>query len=207
MSKTRSAAVAAVAAAAAALAATGITYASAASESGTQPAPATQQAARAAQAPVDANNNGNGNNNGNNGNEGKGNEGKGNEGRHEERRHEERRHHEEEGRIFINERSYSAHAGSCITVVSGLGAKTLNIRNDTRHRVEVFRGAVCDNGAPVATVGPHSSSEGVKVKRVKDGVKVDDGVVASFWVVERHHEEGGRDRDRDRDRDRGDDRY
>jgi hypothetical protein len=155
---------------------TGITYASAASA----PASAPQAAPAAAAAePFDGGTQSNGNNNGN-GNEGKGNEGKGNEGRGNERRgHEERR---EEGRIFVNERSYSARPGDCITVISGLGAKTLNVRNESHKRVEVFRGAVCDNGAPIATVGPHSSSNGVDDLHVKDGVHVKDGIVASFRV-------------------------
>ncbi|MFF8942216.1 hypothetical protein ACF1A5_08025 [Streptomyces sp. NPDC014864] len=89
----------------------------------------------------------------------------------------------DEGRIHINERSYSSHSGDCITVISGLGAKTLNIWNDSRKTVEVFRGVVCDNGAPVATVGPHSSSDGVRVWRTK-GVWVKNGVVGSFRVVD-----------------------
>jgi hypothetical protein len=72
-------------------------------------------------------------------------------------------------------------------VISGLGARTLNIRNDSRKTVEVFRGVVCDNGAPVATVGPRSSAEGVRVGPV-DGIKIKDGVVASFRVV-RHFDE------------------
>ncbi|MGQ4418342.1 hypothetical protein ACN6LA_004978, partial [Streptomyces sp. SAS_269] len=76
----------------------------------------------------------------------------------------------------------------CITVVSGLGAKSLNIRNESRKAVEVFRGAVCDNGAPVATVGPHSSSYGVRPGCV-EGIDIDDGVVASFRVIKRHHDE------------------
>ncbi|MFF8942204.1 hypothetical protein ACF1A5_07965 [Streptomyces sp. NPDC014864] len=94
----------------------------------------------------------------------------------------------EEGRIFINERSYSSHAGDCITVISGLGAKSLNIRNDSRKTVEVFRGAVCDNGAPIATVGPHSSSDGVHVRHTK-GVKVRHGVVGSFRVVDHDYKD------------------
>ncbi|MEV5876670.1 hypothetical protein AB0L75_21030 [Streptomyces sp. NPDC052101] len=105
-----------------------------------------------------------------------GTQGKGNEGGR----------HEEEGRIQINERSYSSHPGDCITVVSGLGAKTLNIRNDSDKTVEVFRGAVCDNGGPIATVGPHSDSFGVHACDT-DGIEVDNGVVASFRVV-RHHD-------------------
>ncbi|GGJ51974.1 hypothetical protein [Streptomyces brasiliensis] len=114
------------------------------------------------------------------GNEGKGNnnEGKGNKNQNENEKF-------EEGRIHINERSYSSRAGDCITVVSGLGAKTLNIRNDSRKTVEVFRGAVCDNGAPVAVVGPHSQSDGVNVRRT-EGIRVKDGVVGSFRVIKHH---------------------
>ncbi|OLZ57987.1 hypothetical protein AV521_46230 [Streptomyces sp. IMTB 2501] len=194
MKLARSTMVTAAAGAAAALAVTGITYASAASGPAPQAAPAAAPAADPTAAPTSSTGQGKGNNN-----EGqsKGNEGKGNEGRgHEERR--------EEGRILINERSYSAHPGDCITVVSGLGAKTLNIRNDSHKRVEVFRGAVCDNGAPVATVGPHSSSFGVDDLHTK-GIHVKDGVVASFRVDCDHEggREGGRDGGRDDGRDDG----
>ncbi|MFJ8603581.1 hypothetical protein ACIREM_33715 [Streptomyces shenzhenensis] len=178
MLMTRSTAVTAGIVAAAALAATGITYASAASE----PAPvapvapvALQAAPAPAQAPFG-------------GNVGKGN--KEEKGENEENEGREGREGKgkkfEEGRIHINERTYSAHPGGCITVVSGLGAKTLNIRNDSRKTVEVFRGAVCDNGAPIATVGPHSSSDGVKPHHT-EGVHVKDGVLASFRVI-KHHE-------------------
>jgi hypothetical protein len=72
-------------------------------------------------------------------------------------------------------------------VISGLGAKTLNIRNESRRTIEVFRGVVCDNGAPIATVGPHSSSDGVKVEPT-EGLSVEHGVAGSFRVVEQHHE-------------------
>ncbi|MYV42243.1 hypothetical protein GT030_26090, partial [Streptomyces sp. SID1328] len=96
----------------------------------------------------------NGNSKGNEGNNSKGNEGNGGKGND---RDDDDNDNEGkggyEGRIQINERSYSTHPGDCITVVSGLGAKSLNVRNDTRKAVEVFRGAVCDNGAPIATVG------------------------------------------------------
>ncbi|OLZ65523.1 hypothetical protein AV521_31140 [Streptomyces sp. IMTB 2501] len=173
MKLARSTIVTASAGAAAALAVTGITYASAAPGSVPQTAPAA-----APQAPLDGSS---GQNNG------KGNEGKGNE----------RRGNEREGRILVNERSYSAHPGDCITVVSGLGAKTLNIRNETHKRVEVFRGAVCDNGAPIATVGPHSDSFGVDDLHTK-GIHVKDGVVASFRVDCDRDDRGGRG-------DRGDD--
>ncbi|MFG3202944.1 hypothetical protein [Streptomyces sp. NPDC048192] len=172
MKISRSTAVTAAAAAAAALAATGVTYAAAASAPEAAPAAAP---AAVASAPLGG---GTSNNNSGNNNNTKGNEGKGNEG------HEGGREHRGgfEGRIEINERSYSAHPGDCITVVSGLGARTLNIRNDSHKTVEVFRGAVCDNGAPVAVVGPHSQSDGVGVRRTGD-VKVKDGVIGSFRVV------------------------
>ncbi|MGN5377258.1 hypothetical protein ACQ4WX_04825 [Streptomyces lasalocidi] len=66
-------------------------------------------------------------------------------------------------------------------MVSGLGARTINVRNDSRKRVEVFRGAVCDNGAPIASIGAHSDSYGVNPGHTR-GVHVKDGVVASFRV-------------------------
>ncbi|MFJ2897030.1 hypothetical protein ACIO87_19370 [Streptomyces sp. NPDC087218] len=167
---TRSTIVTAAVAAAAALAATGITYASAA---GTAPV----EVARPVQQAVPGSALGGGD-------VGKGNEGKGNErGGHDEGRD------YYEGRIHINERTYSDHPGGCMTVVSGLGSKTLNIRNDSRRTVEVFRGATCDNGAPIATVGPHSDSNGVHPGHVEGGVWVKNGVVGSFRVIERHHDD------------------
>ncbi|MFB7914323.1 hypothetical protein [Streptomyces sp. NPDC056061] len=187
---TRSTIVTAAVAAAAAMAATGITYASAATAQPLQAAPAVQQAA-----PVSAPDGGDtGKGNEGKGNEGKGNEGKGNEGKgyegggYEERGYGGGRGYEHEGRIHINERTYSDDPGGCITVVSGLGAKSLNIRNESRRTIEVFRGATCDNGAPIAIVGPHSSSDGVFPGRVKGGVCVENGVVGSFRVIERHFE-------------------
>jgi hypothetical protein len=168
---TRSTIVTAAVAAAAALAATGITYASAAtSEPARAAAPAFQQAAPASAL----------------GDEGKGNEGKGERGGHDEGG---RGHYE--GRIHINERTYTDNLGGCVTVVSGLGSKTLNIRNDSRRTIEVFRGVTCDNGAPIATVGPHSTSNGVHPGHVDGGVYVKNGVVGSFRVIERHDDEGG----------------
>ncbi|MFE7977769.1 hypothetical protein [Streptomyces shenzhenensis] len=193
MLMTRSTAVTAGIMAAAALTATGITYASAASEPA-QAAPVAPVALQAAPAPAPAQapfssiaqapfgstaqapfggNVGKGNNEENEENEeNEGREGKGKRF--------------EEGRIHINERTYSSHPDGCITVISGLGAKTLNIRNDSRRTVEVFRGAVCDNGAPIATVGPHSSNNGVKPHDT-EGVHVKEGVLGSFRVI-KHHE-------------------
>ncbi|MEU7428226.1 hypothetical protein [Streptomyces sp. NPDC040750] len=174
--KLRSTVVTAAVSAAAALAATGITYASAASASAPQEVPAAVATATS----------GNGQNSNSKGNEG--NNSKGNEGRSNDRDDDNDGRGEDEGRIQINERSYSTHPGDCITVVSGLGAKTLNVRNESRKAVEVFRGAVCDNGAPIATVGPHSSSYGVDPGCV-EGIDIDEGVVASFRVVKHHHDE------------------
>ncbi|MFF4959798.1 hypothetical protein [Streptomyces sp. NPDC001222] len=190
---TRSTVVTAALAAGAALVATGITYANAASEPAqaaaavAAPAPAAAPAAPAAGAPAYTDgNSGNGNNNGNNNNYGNNNDNsKGHEGGEEENE-EEQEHHKGEGKIFVNEREYSPHEASCITVVSGLGANSLNVRNDSKKTVEVFRGATCDNGAPIATVGPHSSSNGLFPGRVRGGVKVKHGVVGSIRIVHRH---------------------
>ncbi|WP_330339125.1 hypothetical protein [Streptomyces sp. NBC_00557] len=185
MKISRSTALTAAAAAAAALAATGVTYASAASAPEAAPAaPAAVAPApeAAPAAPMGGAGTGNNNDNYNNGKGNEGHEGRGGG-------HEGWRPHFE-GRIQINERSYSAHPGDCITVVSGLGARTLNIRNDSHRVVEVFRGAVCDNGAPVAVVGPHSQSDGVRV-RCTPGVRVRNGVIGSFRVVGGHGGWGG----------------
>ncbi|MFF9378096.1 hypothetical protein ACF1BB_26610 [Streptomyces griseoluteus] len=183
--KLRSTVITAGVSAAAALAATGITYASAAPASAPQEAPAAVAAVTGGSGQGGtAKGNAGGNSNGNSNS--KGNEGKGNEGN--DRGDDNEGGGDYKGRIEINERSYSTHPGDCITVVSGLGAKTLNIRNESRKAVEVFRGVVCDNGAPIATVGPHSSSYGVKPGWTK-GIDVDKGVVASFRVVKRHHDD------------------
>ncbi|MGY4906285.1 hypothetical protein ACWD67_30100, partial [Streptomyces sp. 900116325] len=96
--------------------------------------------------------------------------------------------YEDGGRIHINERSYSARGEEgCITVVSGLGSRSFNVRNDSRRTVELFRGATCDNGSPVATVGPWSTSNGVFTRQVRGGVWVRNGVVGSFRVVRDHY--------------------
>ncbi|MFF8649300.1 hypothetical protein ACF06D_13830 [Streptomyces griseoluteus] len=186
--KLRSTVITAAVSAAAAMAATGITYASAASASAPQEAPAAVAAVTGGSGQggtAKGNAGGNSNSNSNS----KGNEGKGNEGNdRDDDDNNEGGGGDYKGHIQINERSYSTHPGDCITVVSGLGAKSLNIRNESRKAVEVFRGAVCDNGAPIATVGPHSSSYGVKPGCV-EGLDIDKGVVASFRVVKRHHDD------------------
>ncbi|MFB7110804.1 hypothetical protein [Streptomyces sp. NPDC056291] len=183
MIMTRSKVVTAGVSAAAVLAVTGITYATAAPAPEAAPA-VVKQAPAPAYAPMGGE--------GGQGGQGKGNEGggrggEGGEGGERGEGFKGKRHHEI-GRIFINERSFSAHPDGCITVVSGLGSKSFNIRNDSKRTVEFFRGATCDNGAPVATVGPHSEANGVKVHHTK-GVHVKDGVVGSFRVVKRHHGE------------------
>ncbi|MEU0598186.1 hypothetical protein ABZ484_08000 [Streptomyces sp. NPDC006393] len=176
MIMTRSNAITAAVAAAAALAATGITYATAAPGPQAAPAAAIQQAP--AQAPMDGGTQ--------NGNGGKGNEGNDHGGND----HDRGGRDFDKGWIHINERSFSAHTRGCAVIVSGLGSTSLNIRNDSRKTIEVFRGLTCDNGAPIATVGPHSTSFGVIPKRTK-GVKVKNGVVGSFRVVDRHDDDYG----------------
>ncbi|MFE1884226.1 hypothetical protein [Streptomyces diastatochromogenes] len=96
-----------------------------------------------------------------------------------ERNHEE----EEEGRIQINERTYSSDPGDCISVVL-VNATSLNIRNNSRRAVDVFDGPVCDSGAPLATVGPHDDAFGVTPT----------GTLASFSVIDQRR---GRDNNRD----------
>ncbi|MEV5986665.1 hypothetical protein AB0L85_16845 [Streptomyces sp. NPDC052051] len=75
----------------------------------------------------------------------------------------------------------------CITAVSGLGSTSFSVFNDSKKTVEVFRGFTCDNGGPVATVGPHGETFGVAANRVHkgsyDGLFGEDGVVGSFRVV------------------------
>ncbi|MCX5081554.1 hypothetical protein ACFC18_40385 [Streptomyces sp. NPDC056121] len=164
MSK-RSIAVTAAIAGAAALAATGINYAAAAGTEAAPAAPAVRQAAAPAAAPLG-------------GDSGQGKEKGGN-------------HHYYEGRIHFNERSYSARTDGCITVVSGLGARSFNVRNDSWKTVEVFRGATCDNGSPVATVGPWSTSNSVSPHKIRGGVWVKNGVVGSFRVVDDFRGRGG----------------
>ncbi|MGW2209738.1 hypothetical protein [Streptomyces sp. NPDC001781] len=188
--KLRSTVIAVAVSAAAAMAATGITYASAAPASVPQEAPAAVAAVNGGNGQGGTAKGNAGGNSSNNNTNSKGNEGKGNEGNEGNDWDDDDNQGggDYKGRIQINERSYSTHPGDCITVVSGLGAKSLNIRNESRKAVEVFRGAVCDNGAPVATVGPHSSSYGVHPGCV-EGIDIDKGVVASFRVVKRHHDD------------------
>lgn len=172
---TRSLAVTAAVAAGAALVAGGITYASAASEPAAQAAPVSQAVAAAPEG---------GNNNNNNEND---------RNRNRDRDEDEDFNFHRIGRVHINERTFPAVPDGCIVVVSGLGADSFNIRNDSKRTIEFFRGATCDNGAPIATVGPFSTANDVVPRHVKGGVKVKHGVVGSFRVVREHifreHEE------------------
>ncbi|MFE5023193.1 hypothetical protein ACFRAO_07670 [Streptomyces sp. NPDC056656] len=97
-----------------------------------------------------------------------------------------------EGRIHFNERTYSAHTEGCIPAASGLGSTSFSIDNDSNKTVEVYRGFNCDNGAPVATVGPYSATYGVAPRTGqgggRGGVFVEDAVVGSFRVIRDHDE-------------------
>ncbi|MFC8238621.1 hypothetical protein [Streptomyces sp. NPDC057284] len=92
----------------------------------------------------------------------------------------------DEGRIQFNDRTYSAAADGCITAASGLGSSSFSISNDSRKVVEVYRGSTCDNGSPVATVGPYGSTHGVVTPTVQGGLFLNDGVVGSFRVIGDH---------------------
>ncbi|MFJ9446003.1 hypothetical protein ACIRRH_29725 [Kitasatospora sp. NPDC101235] len=91
--------------------------------------------------------------------------------------------HEEVGRIYFNERTYSASTEGCVTAASGLGSSSFSIFNDSRKFVAVFRGFSCDNGAPVATVGPHGATNGVVTRTGHWGVFGGDAAVGSFLVM------------------------
>ncbi|MEV6835468.1 hypothetical protein AB0N17_13285 [Streptomyces sp. NPDC051133] len=187
----RSTAVTAGIAAAAALVASGITYASA-SPSGATRAPSVI-AGGTGTAPVVTD---------------PGSASKGNEGvavvggitqpRQGERR--EHREHHEEGRIQINERSYSSHPGECVAVVLRFPATGMNIFNDSHRDVDVFSGDVCDNGAPIAHVGPDDTSYNVIAQNPGDGNCVPTPMtpcLASFRVVHKrdHGDDHGGDHD------------
>ncbi|MGW6401524.1 hypothetical protein [Streptomyces sp. NPDC055134] len=98
----------------------------------------------------------------------------------------------DEGRIHFNERTYSARTEGCIPAASGLGSTSFSIYNDSDRTVEVYRGFNCDNGSPVATVGPYGATHGVATGTGQGsgqgGVFVNDGVVGSFRVIRDHDE-------------------
>ncbi|MFF8648243.1 hypothetical protein ACF06D_08300 [Streptomyces griseoluteus] len=107
--------------------------------------------------------------------------------------------HKEDGKIYFNERTYSASADGCITAAS---SSSFYVFNDSRRTVEVFRGFDCA-GSPVAIVGPHDETsgsvsrtdlvgmfgdEGTAPRTDLVGMFGDDGVVASFRVIKDHDE-------------------
>jgi hypothetical protein len=93
-----------------------------------------------------------------------------------------------EGTIQFNDRTYSAASEGCITAASGLGSTSFSISNDSWKTVEVYRGSTCDNGSPVATVGPHGATHGVVTPTVQGGLFANDGVVGSFRVIGDHYD-------------------
>ncbi|MDX3261757.1 hypothetical protein PV336_21345 [Streptomyces sp. MI02-2A] len=113
-------------------------------------------------------------------------------------------HQKRIGRIYFNERSFSAAVDGCVPAASGLGSTSFSVDNDSDKIVEVYRGFSCDNGSPVATVGPYGSTYGV-VTGNNDysgdggfgsrfgsgfaGALLDSAVAGSFRVIDRHHYE------------------
>ncbi|MFE5194742.1 hypothetical protein ACFQ93_13650 [Streptomyces sp. NPDC056601] len=97
-----------------------------------------------------------------------------------------------EGRIHFNERTFSALEDGCVPAASGLGSTSFSIDNDSDATVEVYRGFNCDNGSPVATVGPYGATYGVAPQTDHGsgwgGFFLEDGVVGSFRVIRDHGE-------------------
>lgn len=96
----------------------------------------------------------------------------------------------DDGRIYVNERTYSAEPGVCTAVISS-PAVTFNVRNESDRTVEFFTGITCDNGAAIATIGPGNSSTAIAGTPVFDGTVVPFALVGSFRAVDndkrRHH--------------------
>ncbi|SOD75842.1 hypothetical protein SAMN06272781_3660 [Streptomyces sp. 1222.2] len=187
--RTRKVTVIAAAVGVAVAAATGVTYASSALES----APKTTSLVQDAAPVAPRGGNGTGTEAGSNASSDPGGKenwgGKRGEGRGE-GRSEGRGDNREEGRIYINERSYSADPGSCIAVVNvnslivpPLNSTSFNIRNESDRTVEFYNGVTCDNGAPVATVGPRSSSHSVAGQQQLQNL----AIVGSFRVINNGH--------------------
>ncbi|WP_158714172.1 hypothetical protein [Kitasatospora aureofaciens] len=91
--------------------------------------------------------------------------------------------HEEAGRIYFNERTYSADTEGCVTAASGAGSTSFSVFNDSRKVVEVYRGFSCDNGSPVTTVGPYGATNGVVTRTGHGNLFGGDGAVGSFRVI------------------------
>ncbi|MGA5895280.1 hypothetical protein [Streptomyces venetus] len=141
------------------LAATGVNYASA-SSSVPQSAPAMQDAD--ASAPL------------------------GGDGRTDFNNDNNRHRNDDEGRVFVNERIYSADPGVCTAVISS-PATSFNVRNESNRTIEFFTGITCDNGAAIATIGPRNSSSVIPGTTVFDGAVVPFALVGSFRAVDNKH--------------------
>lgn len=78
------------------------------------------------------------------------------------------------GQIQINERTYSANPGACVSVTNFLGTQTFNISNDTDRVVQFFDGTNCNDGNPAAVVLPGDSAFGVDTNSVDGSFRVID---------------------------------
>jgi hypothetical protein len=88
-----------------------------------------------------------------------------------------------DGRIHVNERTYSAEPGVCTAVISS-PASTFNVRNESDRTVEFFRGITCDEGAPIATIGPRGSSSGIAGTTVLNPALAPFALVGSFRAID-----------------------
>jgi hypothetical protein len=93
---------------------------------------------------------------------------------------------DDDGRIHVNERTYSADPGVCTAVISS-PATSFNVRNESDRTVEFFSGITCDTGAPIATIGPRNSSSAIPGTTVFDGAVVPFALVGSFRAVDKRH--------------------
>ncbi|GAA3817149.1 hypothetical protein [Streptomyces chiangmaiensis] len=216
--RTRTIAVTAAAVGAAALVTTGITYASTVESTKATPsvkrvAPAVHKAAPSLQqaiAPLEAvpaaapqgNDNSHGTNDDDRGNrDDRGDDDRGNrDDRGDDDRGDRGYVHKRIGRIFFNERSFPAVSDGCVPAASGLGSSSFSIQNDSDKIVEVYSGFSCDNGSPVATVGPYGATSGVVPSsdhgdssfgdgafgNGSGGVFFNNAVAGSFRVIDRH---------------------
>ncbi|MGX1564680.1 hypothetical protein [Streptomyces sp. NPDC055506] len=91
-----------------------------------------------------------------------------------------------DGRIYVNERTFSAEPGVCTAVISS-PATSFNVRNESNRTVEFFIGITCDNGSAIATIGPRNSSSAIPGTTVFDGEVVPFALVGSFRAIDKHH--------------------
>ncbi|MER6092564.1 hypothetical protein [Streptomyces bluensis] len=94
-------------------------------------------------------------------------------------------HRNNEGRILVNERTFAAEHGVCTAVISSQSAN-FNVRNESDKTVEFFSGITCDNGAPIAIIGPRSSSSAIPGTVVTGGGIT--AIVGSFRVIDNERE-------------------